>query len=96
MAVRVFDGHFLDILQGKAKVLQKQDLLQPCKIPVCIKSCPCLCDKGWFENVVLVIVPDGAKGHPCHPRELTGRIVAVFFQRIPPGPGKLPDPFSIA
>ena len=79
MAVRVFDSHLPDILQGKSKIFQQQDLLQPCKVRVSIKSCAGLGYKRRFQNIVLVVIADGPQCYSSHPGKLTGRVVAVFF-----------------
>ena len=81
MAVRVFDSHLPDILQGKSKIFQQQDLLQPCKVCVSIKSCAGLGYKRRFQNIVLVVIADGPQCYSSHPGKLTGRVVAVFFQK---------------
>ena len=79
--VGVVNGHLPNIIQGKAQVLQKQDLGKPCEICICVESCTGFCHIGGFEDILFVIISDGPQGHMSHPREFSGRVVAVFFHR---------------
>ena len=46
--VGVIYGHFLDIFQRKAQILQQQDLLKPGEVLICIETGSCRGDVGRF------------------------------------------------
>ena len=81
MIIGITDGHFTDVIQGKAKVFQKEDLLKPCKILVCIKTCAGFGDERGFQDILFIIIADSTQSYMCHACKFAGRIVAVFFHK---------------
>ena len=79
MIVGIADGHFPDIVQGEAKIFQKEDLLKPGKIFICVKTCSGFCNQGRFEDILFIIIADSTQGHMSHAGKFAGRVVAVFF-----------------
>ena len=57
--VRSADSHVPDLLQRKAEVLEKQDLLERCQIPVCVKPGTVRIHKRGLEYILPVVKPDG-------------------------------------
>ena len=57
--VRPADGHTPDLLQRKAKVLEKQNLLERGKVPVCVKPGAVRIHKGGLEYILPIVEPDG-------------------------------------
>ena len=81
MVVRIADRHFADIIQGKAKVFQQQDLLKSGKILICIKTCAGFRDQRWLQDILFIIIANCPQGDMSHACKFAGRVVAVFFHK---------------
>ena len=76
MIVCIVNGHFTDVIQGKTKIFQQENLLKTGKIRIGIKTCT---GRGYvrrFQDILLIIKTNGTDGNICHAGKFSGRIVA--------------------
>ena len=77
----VIDGHFFNVFQRKPQIFQQQDLLEPGKILICIKTRPGGGHVRRLQNILFVIKADSAHRNMSHFGKLSGSIVSGWLHR---------------